>query len=205
MIDRRTMLIATPVLASVLSVSGCDKLQGLMGDASKPVFKGIDITGANYATALSLPDVDGRMRTLAEFKGKVVALFFGYVQCPDVCPATLAELAHVKQSLGPQGARVQGVFVTVDPERDTPEILKAYVANFGPDFVALRGDAEQTKATAQAFKVFYAKSKGATPQSYTVDHTAGTYLYDPEGRVRLFVRYGGKTEDLVSDLKLLLR
>lgn len=204
MIKRRAVMMAAPALAAVV-LSGCDKLQGLAGDASKPVFKGIDITGANYATALSLPDVDGRMRTLAEFKGKVVALFFGYVQCPDVCPTTLAELAQVKKQLGAQGARVQGVFVTVDPERDTPEILKAYVANFGTDFVALRGDVEQTKATAQAFKVFYAKSKGATPESYTVDHTAGTYLYDPEGRVRLFVRYGGKTEDLASDLKLLLR
>lgn len=201
MIKRRTM-VAMPAAALL---AGCDKLKGLTNEASRPQFKGIDITGADYATALNLPDVDGRMRTLAEFKGKVLAVFFGYVQCPDVCPATLAELASIKKQLGEQGANVQGIFVTVDPERDTPAILKAYMANFGPDFVALRGTEQQTKDAALSFKVYFSKSRGATPQSYTVDHTAGTYLFDPQGRVRLFVRYGGKTEDLVSDIRHLLR
>ena len=193
--SRRTIVIA----AAAAALAACPPAE------PQAPFKGIDITGAAYANALSLPDFDGRVRTLAEFKGKVVALFFGYVQCPDVCPTTMAELALIKKQLGADGARLQPVFVTVDPERDTPEVLKAYMANFGTDFVGLRGDNEQTKATALAFKIFYSRVRGATPTSYTIDHTAGTYLYDPEGRVRLFVRYGSKTEDLTADIKLLLR
>lgn len=172
--------------------------------APKAAFKGVDITGADYAQQLNLPDADGRPRQLSEFKGKVTVVFFGYAQCPDVCPTTLAELAQVKQALGADGARVQGIFVTVDPERDTPEVLKAYVANFGADFVALRGTPEQTAAAAKSFKVFYAKVPGKTDSSYTVDHTAGSYVFDTAGRVRLFTRYGSGAEALTHDLKLLL-
>lgn len=199
-LNRRASLLGLATL--MLTLAACDFHAG----PAKPAFKSIDITGATYAQALSLPDGDGKVRSLEEFKGKVVVVFFGYTQCPDVCPATLAELAQVKQQLGADGAKVQGVFVTVDPQRDTPEVVKAYVANFGADFVGLRApDEAQTKAVAQAFKVFYARNKGPTESSYTIDHTAGSYIFDRDGRVRLFSRYGAKPEDLVHDLKLLLQ
>jgi len=172
--------------------------------AEKPAFKAIDITGATYAQQLDLPDVSGQKRSLADFKGKVTIVFFGYAQCPDVCPGTLVEIADARQKLGADGAKVQPVFVTVDPERDTAQVLKEYVAGFGPDVVALRGDLEQTQAAAKAFKVFFAKVPGKEAGSYTIDHTAGAYVFDREGRVRLFVRYGSGTEALVHDLKLLL-
>lgn len=196
----RTWLCAL-ALAAGWGLAACDRPAANMPQAS---FKAVDITGADYARELSLNDADGRPRTLADFKGKVVVVFFGYTQCPDVCPTTLAELAQVKKALGPDGARVQGIFVSVDPERDTPELLKAYVANFGSDFVALRGDAEQTKAAAKHFKVFYNKVAGKTATSYTVDHTAGSYVFDAAGRVRLFTRYGSGAEALTTDLKALL-
>lgn len=172
--------------------------------AEKPAFKAIDITGATYAQQLDLPDVSGQKRSLADFKGKVAIVFFGYAQCPDVCPGTLAEIADARQRLGADGAQIQPVFVTVDPERDTAQVLKEYVAGFGSDVVALRGDLEQTQAAAKGFKVFFAKVPGKEPGSYTIDHTAGAYVFDREGRVRLFVRYGSGTDALVHDLKLLL-
>lgn len=167
-------------------------------------FRGVDITGANYANQLALTDADGKPRTLADFKGKVTVIFFGFTQCPDVCPSTLAELAEVKRRLGPEGGRVQGVFVTIDPERDTAALLQAYVKNFDPSFVALRGSAEETAATAKNFKVFYAKSPGRTEGSYTMDHTAGSYLFDAQGRVRVFTRYGTGPDMLQHDLARLL-
>ena len=131
-------------------------------------------------------------------------VFFGYTQCPDVCPTTMAELAAVKRELGADGDRVVGIFVTVDPERDTPEVLKAYVAAFDPSFVGLRGTPEETKAVARHFKVFYGKVPGKTDGSYTVDHTAGSFIFDTHGRVRLFTRYGSGAPALVQDLKILL-
>jgi protein SCO1 len=170
----------------------------------KPAFKGIDITGAEYARQLALPDASGKSRTLADFKGKVVVVFFGFTQCPDVCPTALTEIAEVKQKLGADGDKVQSVFVTVDPERDTPELVGAYVAAFGRDFVALRGTLEQTQAAAKEFKVFFAKVPGKTEGSYTMDHTAGSFVFDPAGRVRLFVRNGAGVEAMASDIKLLL-
>lgn len=178
-------------------LTGCDRF-------SKPAFKGIDITGADYAKELSLADPDGRRRSLTEFKGRVVIVFFGFTHCPDVCPTTLAELATVKRELGADGQRLQGVFVTVDPERDTPELMKAYAANFDPSFVALRGTPEETAAVARHFKVFYAKVPGKTDSSYTIDHTAGAYIFDPEGRVRLFTRHGSGAPALLHDIRLLL-
>lgn len=195
----KTLLLACALAVGLLS--GCDRLPG---GAQKPSFKAVDITGAEYARDLSLPDADGKLRTLADFKGKVTLVFFGYTQCPDVCPTTLAELASVKRALGKDGERLQGVFISVDPQRDTPEILKAYMASFDPGFVALRGTPEQTQATAREFKVFYAQVPGKTEGSYTVDHTAGTYVFDAQGKVRLFVRYGSGVEALTHDLKLLL-
>src|SRR6185295_6946706 len=164
----------------------CDKL-GLSAPAGAG-FKGVDITGADYK--FSLPDQDGKTRTPADFKGKVTVVFFGYTQCPDVCPTTMAELAQVKKSLGKDGERLQAVFISVDPERDTPEVLKAYMSSFDPSFIALRGSPEQTAATAKAFKAFYAKAPGKTPGSYSVDHSTGSYVFDTQGRVRLFESYG---------------
>ena len=193
--------VVVAALMGMALLAGCDRLGG---GAAKPSFKAVDITGADYARELSLPDAEGKLRTLADFKGKVTLVFFGYTQCPDVCPTTLAELAAVKRDLGKDGERLQGVFVSVDPQRDTPEILKAYMASFDPSFVALRGTPEQVQATAKNFKVFYAQVPGKTEGSYTVDHTAGTYVFDPSGKVRLFVRYGSGAEALAHDLKLLL-
>lgn len=200
---RRNLLLGA-TLASLISVglAGCDKL-GLFG-SSKPSFHGVDITGADYGRKLTLPDVEGKERTLADFKGKVSVVFFGYTQCPDVCPTTMAELAAIKRAMGADGDRVQGIFVTVDPERDTPEVLKPYLAAFDPSFIALRGSPEQTAEAAREFKVFFAKVPGKTPDSYTVDHTAGSYVIDPQGHLRLFERYGAPAEDLQSDLKQLL-
>lgn len=190
----------TLVLAAALLLTGCERQDG----ASAPSFAGVNITGAEYARELKLPDAEGRMRSLADFKGKVLVVFFGYTQCPDVCPTTMAELAAVKQQLGADGKRVQGIFVSVDPERDTAELLKAYVANFDADFVALRGTPEQVKLAAKEFKVYYNKVPGKTEQSYTVDHTAASYLFDTEGRVRVFERYGSGAAVLTQDLKILL-
>lgn len=194
--QRRVCLLATAAL-----LAGCDKL-GTMTATSG--FKAVDITGAEYGRSLSLPDQHGKVRTLADFKGKVTVVFFGYTQCPDVCPTTMAELAQVKKALGADGERVQGVFVTIDPERDTPELLKAYMGSFDPSFIALRGTPEQTAATAKDFKVFYAKVPGKSEGSYTMDHTAGSYIFDASGKLRLFTRYGTGAEALTADLKTLL-
>ncbi|HEX7439517.1 MAG TPA: SCO family protein [Caldimonas sp.] len=190
------------LLAALAFVAGCDR-DGAPG--SRPQFKATDVTGADFGRSLALPDLTGRMRTLEDFKGKVTVIFFGYTQCPDVCPTTLVELAQVKKSLGAEGDRVQGVFVTIDPERDTPEVLKAYVASFDPGFVALRGTPEQTAAAAKEFKVFYAKVPGKSPGSYTMDHTAASYVLDVDGRLRLFVRYGSGAAALAADLSALLK
>ena len=201
-------------LAAVLfaaSLAGCDKAAtpsalAPAATAAAPAvpFQGADITGADYARTLSLPDASGQPRTLADFKGKITVVFFGYTQCPDVCPTTMAELAQVKKSLGADGERLQGVFVTIDPERDTPEILKSYVSSFDPSFVALRGSLEQTQAAAKEFKIYFAKVPGKTEGSYTVDHTAGAFVIDAKGNPRLFERYGGKADALASDVKALM-
>ena len=192
---RRLVVLGGAALATLV---GCDaKLPGA-------AFKAVDITGAPYAQDFDLPDVTGQRRHLSDFKGKVVVVFFGFTQCPDVCPTTLLELAEARKLLGADGARVQGVFITVDPERDSAELLKAYVASFGPDWVALRGSPDEIKATAKSFKVFYAKVPGTTPGSYSVDHTAGSYVFDTKGKVRLFTRYGVGVQALADDLRLLL-
>ena len=196
---RLAALCATAVLA--VGLAACDKFSA---PSTAVQFRGVDITGAEYAKALSLPDQNGQPRTLADFKGKVTVIFFGYTQCPDVCPTTMVELAQVRKSLGKDGERVQGVFVSIDPERDTPKILQAYMASFDPSFVALRGTPEQTLAAAKEFKVFYAKVPGKAEGSYTMDHTAGSYILDATGKIRLFERYGGGPEALTADIKALL-
>ena len=203
---RRTALrLGLAALATqAVALAGCDKL-GLGPGGHGASFKGVDITGATYASKLSLTDQNGQPRSLSDFKGKVSVVFFGYTQCPDVCPTTMSELAAIKKSLGKDGDRIQGIFVTIDPARDTAEVLKSYMASFDPSFIALRGSADETAAAAKEFKVFYAKVPGKVEGSYTMDHTAGSFIFDPEGKVRLFVRYGGPTEDLTSDLKALLK
>ena len=199
MTTRRSFALAA--LAAAAVISGCDRIAGL---GRQPGFHFTDITGADFARRLELPDADGKLRSLADWKGKATVVFFGYTQCPDVCPTTMAELAQIRSLLGADGARLQTVFVTIDPERDTPEILKAYVANFGPDVVALRGNAEQTTTAAKEFKIFYAKVPGKTPGSYSMDHSAASFVFDPSGRVRLFVPYGADPKVLAGDIRQLL-
>jgi protein SCO1/2 len=169
-----------------------------------PKFTAIDITGADYARDFSLPDHNGKVRTLQDFQGKVVMMFFGYTQCPDVCPTSMSEMAEIKKLLGPDGEHFQGLFVSVDPERDKPEMLKAYMENFDPSFLALVTTPEKTAAVAKEYKVYYKKVEGPTETSYTVDHTAGSYVYDTKGKLRLFTRYGTKPALTVADLKILL-
>ena len=170
----------------------------------KTSFKNTDVTGLNYAKDFALPDHTGKMRTLADFKGKAVVVFFGFTHCPDVCPTTMAEMANVMKQLGPDADKVQVLFVTVDPERDTPALLSQYVPAFDPRFVGMAGDLAATEKVAKEFKVFYQKVPGKQPGSYTMDHTAGSYVFDPQGRIRLFVRHGQGAEPIVHDLKLLL-
>jgi protein SCO1 len=184
-------------LATLFIISGCSE--------PKPQFKSVDITGADYAQNFSLPDQFGKTRTVADFKGKVVVVFFGFAQCPDVCPTSMAELAEAKKLLGKEGDKLQGIFITVDPERDTQQVLKAYMENFDPSFLALRGSLEQTALTAKHFRIYYQKVEGKTPGSYTLDHSAGNYIIDSQGRIRLFTRYGSGAAALAEDIKLLLK
>jgi protein SCO1 len=184
------------IFAFFLLLAGCAE--------KKPEFRSVDITGAEHAKNFALPDVNGQTKTLADFKGKAVVLFFGFAQCPDVCPTTMAEIAAVKKSLGKDGEKVTAVFITVDPERDTSQVLKAYMESFDPSFTALRGSPEQTAALAKDFKIYYKKVEGKTPTSYSYDHTAASFVYDPQGRLRLYTRYGMGVQALAEDLKLLL-
>jgi len=196
MINKRDVLKLLAA-GSALGLAGCmQKTQS---------FNAVDITGADYAKGFSLKDAGGANRTLADFKGKVVVLFFGYAQCPDVCPTTMTEMAQVKKELGADADKLQVVFVTVDPERDTPEVMKAYMGAFDPAFVALIPTPEQLAALAKDFKVYYKKVEGKTPTSYSMDHSAASYVYDPQGRLRLYARYGAGTAPMVADVKALLQ
>lgn len=177
---------------------------GLSACTEKP-FVGIDITGAEYARGFDLTDHNGKRRTLADFKGQVVAVFFGFTQCPDVCPTTMTEMAEVKRQLGEDGKRFQALFVSIDPERDTPEIMREYMASFDPDFLALYADTGALAALAEHFKIYYKKVDGQTASSYTMDHSAGSYVFDTQGRVRLYNRYGTPVEGLLGDVQRLLK
>ena len=168
-------------------------------------FNAIDITGADYAKGFTLTDHNGQSRSLSDFKGKVVVVFFGYTQCPDVCPTTMTELVEVKRLLGADGDKLQAVFVTVDPARDTTELLKAYMTNFDPTFVAFIPTAEQLAVVAKDFKIYYKKQVGKTPTSYTMDHSAGSYVFDTQGNVRLYSRYGSGAQVLAQDIQTLLK
>jgi protein SCO1/2 len=186
--------------ALTVSLAACDKLPG----KQKESFQNTDVTGLDYAKGFSLTDHTGKPRTLADFKGKAVVVFFGYTQCPDVCPTTMAEMATVMQKLGPLADQVQVLFITLDPERDTQQLLASYVPAFDKRFIGLRGTPEQTAKTAKEFKVFYAKVPGSDPKSYTIDHTAGSYVFDRDGRLRLFIRHGQGLDPIVHDLRQLL-
>lgn len=187
---------ALALVVAVLALGGCTP--------SGPTFRNVDITGADYGKDFALTDHTGKPRTLADFKGKVVVMFFGYTHCPDVCPTTMAELNLVLKELGSDASRVQVLFVTLDPERDSQALLAQYVPAFNPAFLGLYSDVATTTRVAKDFKVFFQKVAGSTPDNYTLDHTAGSYVFDEQGRLRLFVRHGGSSEPLVADLKTLL-
>jgi len=188
-----SITICKLALAAAL-LSGCD---------GGPRFKSTDITGADYGKTLELTDHTGRPRRLEDFRGKAVVVFFGFTHCPDVCPTTLADLSQVMKALGPDADRVQVLFVTVDPERDTREVLGKYVGAFDPRFLGLSGDAGATQRAAREFKVYYEKRK--TSDGYSVDHSGQTYVIDPRGRLRLFVRPDRLASDLLEDLRTLLK
>ena len=167
-------------------------------------FKSTDVTGATFAQDFRLKDHNGNPRRLADFKGKSVVTFFGFTHCPDVCPTSMATMAEVKRLLGDQSERLQVLFITVDPERDTQALLKEYMANFDPSFIALRPEPEELKDIAAGFKIYYKKVPGSTPTSYTMDHSAGKYIFDTEVRVRLFSPYGTDAATIASDILVLL-
>jgi len=190
------LLAAGVAIASTLWLTACAE--------DVPPFVGIDITGANYAQDFTLTDHNGQRRTLADFKGKAVVIFFGFTQCPDVCPTSMSEMVEAKALLGPLGDRFQGLFLTVDPERDTPEVMAAYVSHFDPTFLALYADPGELKQVAADFKVYYKRVEGPTPTSYSIDHSAGSYVYDAKGQLRLYHRYNTGAAGLASDIKQLL-
>jgi len=173
-------------------------------DGGGPKFKNTDITGAEYAKGFALADHTGKPRTLADFRGKVVVVFFGYAHCPDVCPTTLLELKQVMQALGPDAGKVQVLFITLDPERDTPQVLAQYVPAFDPRFLGMYADAATTLKTAKDFKVYYEKRAGTSPGSYTIDHTAASFAFDPQGRIRLYVKHD-RIGTLADDIRTLLK
>jgi len=195
---------AIQFIAAGALLAGAGGLLSACSEA-KPTFSSVDITGASYAKDFELTDHNGQVRHLGDFKGKVVVMFFGYTQCPDVCPTSMAELAEVKKALGADGDKLQGLFVTVDPARDTPEVLKGYMENFDPTFLALYTTPEKLEVLAKDFKVYYKRVNGKTDTSYTMDHSAGSYIYDPQGNLRLFTRYGSGAKVLAADIQQLLK
>ena len=195
----KRLLTIAAFSAVALFATGCDKLRD-----KAPAFHNTDVTGVDYAKGFTLTDHTGKVRTLEDFRGKIVVMFFGYPQCPDVCPTTMAEMATVLKEMGPSADEVQVLFVTVDPERDTQELLSHYVPAFDKRFIGLYGDAAATAKVAKEFKVFYAKAPGADASSYTVDHTAGSFVFDKQGQLRLFVRHGQGPGLIAHDLRQLL-
>ena len=191
--------IAAALACAALALAGCEKVA-----TSKTPFKGIDVTGSAMGKELRLTDHNGTPRTLADFRGKVVVVTFGYTQCPDVCPTTLSDLSSAVKKLGPDASRVQVLFVTVDPKRDKPELLKQYVPAFNPDFLGLYGDAAATRKATSDFKVYAQERAGKTADTYTVDHTAQTFAFDKEGRLRLVFGYGATSDAMASDFRILL-
>jgi protein SCO1/2 len=190
------------ILALVLSL-GIAQLAGCDRGAPAPKFRLTDVTGADFRPDIALTDHNGKPRTLADFRGKVVTVFFGFTNCPDVCPTTLVEMAGVMKELGPDADKLQVLFITVDPERDTQKVLSQYVPSFHPSFLGLYGDAEATARTAKAFKIFHQK-RPVQGGGYSVDHSAGTFILDGQGRVRLFAQYGLGAQAYLHDIRILL-
>jgi protein SCO1/2 len=192
--------LAAALAAAALLLAACDSLF-----APKSPFKGVDVTGSAIGGELRLADHHGKERTLADFRGKVVVVSFGYTHCPDVCPTTLADLSAAVKRLGADAARVQVLFVTVDPKRDTRELLSQYVPAFNPDFLGLSGGAEATARVTHDFHVYAQERPGKSADTYTVDHSAQTFVFDREGRIRLVIAYGSAPADIASDLRILLQ
>jgi protein SCO1/2 len=188
-------ILSTLIVCLTLLFSGC---------SPPPAFKSTDVSGADWGKDFALGDPQGQARRLADFKGKAVVVFFGYTQCPDVCPTTLLSMREVLNRLGNDAGRVQVIFVTLDPARDTPQVLAEYVTAFHPSFIGLRGDEATIVAVARDFKVFYAKQAGSTAGTYSIDHSTGSYAYDPDGRLRLLIRHGETPDNVAADLRLLL-
>lgn len=198
----RRLALAPLVLAALLAA--CSPQTKEQPAPLPEPLRGVNLTGSpKYGKDFRLPDADGKERSLADFKGKAVLLYFGFVQCPDICPTSLLRAAEVKKMLGKDGERLQVIFVTVDPERDTPEVLRAYMNAFDPSFIALRGSSEQLAKVAEDFKVYYRKVP--TGSSYTMDHTAHSYVFDPQGRLRLALRHEQTPQDYAHDISLLLK
>ena len=186
-------------LCCVLALTACEKPQ-----TPKVPFANTDITGLDYAKGFALTDHNGQPRTLADFKGKVVVVFFGYTHCPDVCPTTLSELASIKKALGSEAERLQVIFITLDPQRDTPELMAGFVPAFDSSFLGLWGEQAVIDKVEKDFKIFAQKGPSKDGKSYTIDHTAGSYVFDDQGRIRLFVRHGQGGDGLQKDLQRLL-
>jgi protein SCO1/2 len=192
---KRFFIIAAALLLGLLASCSENKLQ----------FASIDVTGAEFGRSFELTDHNGQVRSLKDFAGKIMVLFVGYTQCPDVCPTTMTELVEVRKLLGADGQKVQALFVTIDPERDTPEVLKNYMANFDPSFLALYTTPDKLTAFAKEFKIYYKKVNGKTPTSYVMEHTAFSYIYDTSGKLRLSARYGLGAPAMAADIRLLLK
>lgn len=170
----------------------------------EPSLFGTDITGADFATDFKLTDHHGETRQLSDYQGKVVALFFGFTHCPDICPTTMADLAAAMKLMGKNSDHVQVLFVTVDPERDTQAVLSEFVPSFDSRFVGLTGTTEEIERTAQTFKIFYAKQQEPGQSGYSFDHSAGVYVYDKKGKIRIYLKYGQKPQEIAHDLSRLL-
>lgn len=217
MIERRDffrlfrLFLGATAVASLGGLSACSsESSNEIAAPARLAFEGVDMSGSELGRNLSLPDFEGKTRTLEDFAGKIAVVFFGYVQCPDVCPTSLQEIAEAKEMLSEelgeeQGQRLQGVFISVDPERDTPEVLREYARAFDPSMIALTGTPDEIAQAARNFKVFYKKVPGSTPESYTMDHSAGMYMYDPQGRLRSYLRYGQGARAIAHDAGLLLK
>lgn len=193
------------LLAGLVLFLGACNPNAQSGTGNKAAdFVGTDITGADFPKPLTLTDHNGKLRTMSDFKGKVVALFFGYTRCPDVCPTTMVDLKQTMKLLGNKADQVQVLFITVDPQRDTQQILAQFVPSFDPRFIGLRGSLQETAETLGNFKIYYSKVEGKVKGDYTVDHSAGMYVFDKTGKIRLYLNYGQKPADIASDLTKLM-
>jgi protein SCO1/2 len=192
--------LAAALVAASLAAAGCDRLFS----PAKGPFTGIDVTGGEMGGALQLTDHDGRARSLADFRGKVVVVVFGFTHCPDVCPTTLADMAKAVRKLGDREREVQVLFVTVDPKRDTAELLRQYVPAFHPEFLGLRGTEAEVNKVTKEFHVYASERPGKTPDTYSVDHSAQSFVIDREGRTRLLLPPATPPEAIASDLRVLL-